>query len=185
MKYPVVRRLLLAAFLGMALPAAQALADTEIDMGDSGPAPTPKPAVQPTAVPEVKAKPTPTAEFSEAPSPTPETKAAEEEPTPTIAAVHGTVKMTVYYNAGIKNYQDKEYDSAIRALKVALEMKDPYSPNFYRAEAAAMLGVIYQFHIIHYDKALEYYKMALKFEKNNPTAKRHLKEVQRAIEKGE
>lgn len=187
MKYPVVRRLLLPTFLGIGFLSGGVWADTEIDLGDSAPAA--KPTVVSTAKLADAAKPTPTTEISEAPTATPTAQKVaafeEEEPTPTVAVIHGTVKMKDYYNAGIKNYQDQDYEAAIRYLKKALEMDDPYSQKFYYAEAAAMLGVIYQFRIIHNDKALHYYKLALKYEKGNRTAKKHLKEVQRLIARGE
>lgn len=187
MKYPVARRLLFSTFLGIGFLSAGVWADTEIDLGDSDSAA--KPTVVP-AKPAEAAKPTPTAEVSVAPTAIPATvKKAEvteeEEPTPTVAVIHGTVKMKDFYNAGIKNYQDQDYDAAIRYLKKALEMDDPYSQKFYYAEAAAMLGVIYQFRVIHNDKALHYYKLALHYEKNNRTAKKHIKEVQRLVGKGE
>ncbi len=93
--------------------------------------------------------------------------------------VHGVLKMKDIYAAGIKAYQEQDYDKAIRYLKKSLEMKDSYSAKFYYAEASAMLGVIYQFHIIHYNWAYYYYRQALRYEKRNPTARRHIKQVAR------
>jgi tetratricopeptide (TPR) repeat protein len=188
--YSLGRKVLIASLFVMGLSVTKVLADTEIDLGDNIPAPSTKPAAVPTPAPALKAQPTPTAVISAAPTPTPgEEKTAEvteeEEATPTDQIVHGTLKMKDIYSAGIKNYQDQDYDSAIRYLKKALEMDDPYSQKFYYAEAAAMLGVIYQFHIIHYDRALHYYQLALKYEKNNSTARKHLKEVKRMLKKGE
>ena len=191
MNYPLGRKLLIAACLVMGLAITKVFADTEIDLGDSNPVPAAKPTVARAAQPtvEVKTNPTSAPEISEAPTATPvseKKEAAEEEAaTPTTELIHGTLKMKDVYAAGIKNYQDQDYDAAIRYLKKSLEMKDDYSQKFYYAEAAAMLGVIYQFHVIHYDKALHYYKLALKYEKGNRTAKKHLKEVQRLIRKGE
>jgi tetratricopeptide (TPR) repeat protein len=89
------------------------------------------------------------------------------------------------YAAGIRAYQEQDYDTAIQYLQKALGMEDVYSQRFYYAEAAAMLGVIYQFHVIHNDKALHYYELALKYEKKNSTARRHIKEVQRLMKEGE
>ena len=203
MKYPLGQKILLVMFLGIGVIVSKAFSDTEIDLGDNTSAspskptvvPTPKPAtdpmVKPTAVPAMSSKglfkPTPTVEITQGPTATPmgEKKSEAEEPTPTIEVIHGTLKMKDVYAAGIKNYQDQDYDSAILELKRSLEMEDPYSEKFYYAEAAAMLGVIYQFHVIHYDKAYQYYQLALKYEKNNSTAKKHLKEVKRLMKKGE
>ncbi|HVZ81852.1 MAG TPA: hypothetical protein VHE12_13780 [bacterium] len=194
MKYPMVRQLFVILLLGAGLSAIHAWADTEIDLGDGGPTPASQPTAVPTAqpvletthpspVPEMKAEPTPTAEVTVEPE-AGQDKKSEEEPAETTQIVHGTLKMKDVYAAGIKNYQEQDYDSAIRELKRALEMNDPYTQKFYYAEAAAMLGVIYQFRVIHYDKALHYYKLALHYEKKNRTALRHLKEVQRLIKKG-
>lgn len=187
MNYPLGRRVLIAALFMMGLTVTRVLADTEIDLGDNNPASTEKPSTVPASA---KDQPTPTVEISAAPTATPaEDKRAEvteeEEPTPTVGLIHGSPHMTDYYKAGIKNYQDLDYDSAIRYLKKALETEDTVSPKFYYAEAAAMLGVIYQFHIIHYDKALHYYQLALKYERNNRTARKHLKEVKRMLKRGE
>ena len=159
-------------------------ADIEIDMDDvAQPTPTLVPSISispnPTATP--KAMPYPTA----APIPTAVIKVLDEAATPTEdlegdatpIEVHGVIKMKTIYAAGIKAYQEGDYDKAIRYLKKSVEMDDPYSAKFYYAEANAMLGVIYQFHIIHYNWAYNYYRAALKYEKNNPTARRHIREV--------
>lgn len=189
MKYPFGRKILIIMFLGIGLIVSKAFSDTEINLGDNDSVAAPKPTVSPTPNPvaDIAVKPTPTVEIAQEPTaiPTGEVKTVAEESTPTIEIIHGTLKMKDVYAAGIKNYQDQDYDSAILELKRSLEMNDPYSEKFYYAEAAAMLGVIYQFHIIHYDKAYQYYQLALKYEKNNTTAKRHLKEVLRLMKKGE
>jgi tetratricopeptide (TPR) repeat protein len=158
--------------------------DTEIDMDDVGPPPaTPvssgsgsaKVAATPTSVPVATAIPTMVIKsFEPAATPT-EVIDVEEDATP--IEVHGVIKMKDIYAAGIKAYQEEDYDKAIRYLKKSIETHDPYSAKFYYAEANAMLGVIYQFHIIHYGWAYQYYRAALKFEKKNPTALRHIKEV--------
>jgi len=165
--------------------------DTEIDLSDDlKPTPTlapSKPFPTATALPKLKMEPTPTLvpKINGGPSPIPTTSlivmnptATEEvEETPTPMEVHGVLKMKDIYGAGIKAYQELDYDQAIRYLKKAITTQDPYSEKFYYAEANAMLGVIYQFHIIHYGWAYQYYREALKYEKNNPTAKRHIKQV--------
>lgn len=86
------------------------------------------------------------------------------------------------YEAGMKAYGGKNYEKAIRYLKKSLTMHDRYTRRFYYAEANAMLGVIYQFYFPvegHYHIAYDYYNEALKYERRNPTALRHLKEVRR------
>ncbi len=156
--------------------------DTEINLDDAlQPTSTPvvsksssaKPAAMPTAIPTAAPVPTAVIQVMQA-APTP-TEAVEDDSTPVI--VHGVLKMKDVYEAGIKAYKEQDYDKAIRYLKKSLEMDDPYSAKFYFAEANAMLGVIYQFHIIHYSWAYRYYQAALKYEKKNRTARRHIKEV--------
>jgi tetratricopeptide (TPR) repeat protein len=172
--------------LGM---ASQSFGDTEIDLDDTAqPAPTPV-ASNPIPAPAPKANPVPTTTAysltTVSPIPTTVIKVLWPSPTPTEEAVddatpievHGVLKMKDIYAAGIKAYQEQDYDKAIRYLKKSLETEDPYSAKFYYAEANAMLGVIYQFHIIHYDWAYQYYQSALKYEKGNTTARRHIKEV--------
>ena len=162
------------------------LADVEIDLDDLS-KPTPVPTVKSVPTPKtILPQPTivtapvrqPTVFLQPAPSPVVGGKVeAPAEPAPTAVVVSGILKMKDIYNAGIKAYKDMDYDQAIRYLTEAVKKNDPYTPKFYYAEAYATLGVIYQFHIIHFDKAYEYYRLALKYEKNNRTAKKHIKEV--------
>lgn len=101
---------------------------------------------------------------------------------PLAVQAHGILKMRDVYEAGMKAYAGKDYEAAIRYLKESLTIHDPYTRKFYYAEANAMLGVIYQFYFPvqgHYHLAYGYYKSALKFERGNPTALRHLKEVRK------
>jgi tetratricopeptide (TPR) repeat protein len=171
---------------------SRSFADTEINLDDAL-QPTSTPAssktISPTPTPISKAKSTPTPKAVSFPTAVPiptttihvlgpaatPTEDAEADATP--IEVHGVIKMKDIYAAGIKAYQEQDYDKAIRYLKKSLEVHDPYSAKFYYAEANAMLGVIYQFHIIHYNWAYQYYRAALKCEKKNPTARRHIKEV--------
>jgi tetratricopeptide (TPR) repeat protein len=81
------------------------------------------------------------------------------------------------YALGMKYYADEDYVKAIQYLKQALTVHDPYTPSFYYAEANAMLGVIYQFHIIHPDLAYQYYHEALKIDPTTEAAKKHIGEV--------
>ncbi|HUO57576.1 MAG TPA: hypothetical protein VMV05_05310 [bacterium] len=97
--------------------------------------------------------------------------------------IHGQLKMKDIYEAGKRAYQEKEYDQALKYWKKAVAKKDRYTPSFYYAEAYAMMGVIYQFHIIHYRDAYNCYKNALKYERKNETARKHIKEVKRKLNK--
>lgn len=164
----------------------KALADVEFDMNDlsAQPSPTPtqpaaQPTVQPTAVPSI-----PAATATPVPTTAPLSGDSQEETTieagdaaPTPLVGQGVVKARDYYDAGIKYYKEKDYDRAIVFLKKAAAKQDPYTPKYIYAETNAMLGVIYQFHIIHYGRAYRYYRAALKYEADNPTARRHLREV--------
>ncbi len=168
--------------LGLALfgTGMKAFGDTEIDLGDTGkPTPVPVPVQKaPVAAPTPVATPTPASEDIEVEDNSQPTNQTAETPTPAVFEVQGTVKMKDKYEAGIKYYDDKDYDTAVRYLKNALEVKDdPYTPKFYYAEANAMLGIIYQYHIIHLGRAYRYYKAALKYEPHNQTARRHIKQV--------
>ena len=163
---------------------SQVFGDTEIDLDDTNPAvttPTPsgpgstKVVATPTAIPMATPIPTMVIKTLGLEATPTETVEVEEDATP--IEVHGVIKMKDIYSAGIKAYQEEDYDKAIRYLKKSLDIQDPYSAKFYYAEANAMLGVIYQFHIIHYNWAYQYYRAALKCEKKNPTALRHIKEV--------
>jgi hypothetical protein len=103
-------------------------------------------------------------------------------PTPTAAAatteINGQFQMKYMYEAGIKYYNEKDYGTAIRYLTNALKITDdPYTPKYIYAEANAMLGIIYQYHIIHRSLAYWHYKAALKYEPGNKTARRHIKQV--------
>ena len=168
------------------LGPTRAFADVEIDLDDLS-KPTPTPAAKSAPTPKTiilppTATPLPMKQSAvivqSTPTPIIVTKQdAEAEPEPTAIVVSGTFKMKDIYNAGIKSYKEMDYDQAIRYLTEAVKKNDPTTPKFYYAEAYATLGIIYEFHIIHFDRAYEYYRLALKYEKNNRTAKKHIKEV--------
>ena len=96
---------------------------------------------------------------------------------PTPPVVQGVLKMKDVYALGMKYYTSEDYVKAIQYLKQALTVHDPYTPSFYYAEANAMLGVIYQFHIIHPELAYQYYHEALKIDPTTEAAKKHIGEV--------
>jgi tetratricopeptide (TPR) repeat protein len=91
--------------------------------------------------------------------------------------VHGLFKAKEAYEAGMKAYGEMDYDRAIKYLKLALDRHDGYTKSYILAEANAMLGVIYQFHIIHLGTAYAYYKDALAVDPDTKTAKKHIREV--------
>lgn len=164
--------------------AAQSFAETEIDLsGDVQAAPTPMPSQKPSTNAPSQQSAAITASGSqeielEGGNETTTQAAAEPTPTSAIPETHGVLKVKDVYEAGIKAYKEEDYDRAIRFLTQALKMeRDPYTPKFIYAEANAMLGVIYQYHIIHYGRAYRYYKTALKYEPHNETARKHLKQV--------
>lgn len=173
-------------------PALKVHAEIEIDLDEaSKPAPakmTPTPAnaahkmptQAPAATPTAASIPIKVEEAQLTPTPQEET-VIEEEPTPAPQAVHGKFKMKNYYDAGIKAYKAKEYDRAVRILTQAVKTKDKRTPKYYYAEAYATLGMIYQFHIINYSKAYNYYRMALKYEKRNRTARKYIGVVKRHL----
>lgn len=154
--------------------------DTEIDLGDttaSAPATTSAPKPDPTVSSAPAATPTPATQDIEMEDNTQPATQAAPTPVPTVFEVHGVVKMKNLYDAGKSAYQEKDYVRAIRYWTKAVRMKDPYTPKLYYAEAYAMLGIIYQYHIIHYGRAYRCYVEALKYERGNQTARRHIKQV--------
>lgn len=105
-----------------------------------------------------------------------------ETPTPIMKIIQGSENAKIIYEAGIKYYKQKDYESAMRYLKEAVHFKDATTPKYIYAEAYATLGVIYQFYYPikgHIKKAITCYKAALGFEKNNRTAKKYLRKLRR------
>jgi hypothetical protein len=175
---PTNSRLTLILTLGFILSGIQALKAMEIDLSDQGTtASTPTSSQNTTTQPAPTATPASKTIQIEDNTDQPATQAA---PTPTaeVTEVHGVVKMKDKYEAGIKYYQAKDYGMARQYLLEAVKQtNDPYTPKYIYAEANAMLGVIYQYHIIHKGFAYYYYKQALKYEPGNKTARRHIKQV--------
>jgi hypothetical protein len=159
---------------GMAAPTTSEGSDSDLDESDDSTATPTDSSSEPTAL---ATTPTPVA-ASAKPSPvlaivtSPVATAA-----PTPISVQGVLKMKDVYALGMKYYAKDDYVEAIKYLKQALTVHDPYTPKFYYAEDNAMLGVIYQFHIIHTDLAYQYYDEALKIDPTTDTAKKHISEV--------
>jgi len=165
---------------------SKAFGEEEIDLNEAlAPTPTPVPqkavpAAVPTAVVEKGAVSTSTDKVDESNEITMEGDTGEEieaKPTPIVA--HGVLRAKHVYEAGIQAYKEKDYDLAIKYLKKAVSMDDELTPKYIYAEANAMLGVIYQFRIIHKGRAYRYYKEALRIDRTTRTAKRHIREVYR------
>jgi hypothetical protein len=153
---------------GMAAPTATPTGETDSDLQESEVS-TPIPAaVAPTATMAIA---------SAKASPVATVLAATPQPTSSIITVQGVLKMKDVYALGMKCYNQNNFVDAIKYLKQALTVHDPYTPSFYYAEANAMLGVIYQFHIIHPDLAYQYYHEALKIDPTTETAKNHIDQV--------
>jgi tetratricopeptide (TPR) repeat protein len=170
---------LFALLLTMAPPVA--MAEVEIDLGDTeeaSPTPTAAPAREvPTATPvpsrseEVEVLDAGGDETADKPEPT---------PVPAAPEVRGVMKMRDYYDAGIRSYKAGEYQQAIRYLEQALKTKDPYTKDYYYAEANAMLGVIYQFYFTvpgNRAKAYRYYQEALRIDPETETARKYIRQV--------
>jgi tetratricopeptide (TPR) repeat protein len=127
---------------------------------------TPQETPKPTALPTQPVKSEPAQAATEAPA---------QSPTPLMT--QGILKMRDIYEAGIQNYKEGDYATAITYLKRALDKQDAYTPKYYYAEANAMLGVIYQFRLIDKKLALQYYKAALAIDPSTATARKHIGEV--------
>jgi tetratricopeptide (TPR) repeat protein len=165
-------------------PSGQALVPMNTPLPDASPEPSKPMTSKDSGDDLVEAEstgPTPTATIS-ADKPAPATPVpTEAAPAPTVVptppSVQGILKMKDVYALGMKYYKGEDYVKAIQYLKQALTFHDPYTPSFYYAEADAMLGVIYQFHIIHPDLAYQYYHEALKIDPTTEAAKKHIGEV--------
>lgn len=161
----------------------KASAEMEIDMGDQNTAAAPAPTATPIpAQPTNTPVPKPTAQPTAAPAAQTAMTEPTDTPTPAPLIIHGQLKAKDIYDAGIKHYKEKDYEGAISYLKQAIKHKDPYTPKYIYAEAYATLGVIYQFYFPvhnHLTFAAIYYKDALKYEPNNPTARKYLKKLRK------
>jgi tetratricopeptide (TPR) repeat protein len=134
----------------------------------------------PTGVSTASVSLTPSA-ATQAVSSTPSENSAEEPvqiSSPTPVSGQGILKMKDVYKAGLVYYKQQDFANAIRYLKESLQIQDPYTPQYYYAEANAILGMIYQFHMIDKSVAYHYYKEALSIDPTTATAKKHIKEVQ-------
>lgn len=99
---------------------------------------------------------------------------------PTPLVVQGVFKMKDLYQSGVRAYRGQDYEKAIRYLKAALDIHDPYTSKYYYAETHAMLGVIYQFFYPvpdHLEMAKTEYEAALQIDPKTKSASKHLAEL--------
>src|ERR1019366_100078 len=86
-----------------------------------------------------------------------------------------------YYRAGMKAFGKQNYKLAFKLLKKSLELKEVHKAAYYYAETYATIGVIYQFYAHkvknHDQRALEYYRKALKIDPQTKAAKSHYKKL--------
>jgi hypothetical protein len=83
----------------------------------------------------------------------------------------GTMKD--HFRVGMKFFMKDQYDAAIPDLIAATMIVDPYTWNYWYAEAYATLGVIYEFHSKdpNFKKmAYQYYSLALKRDPKTKSA---------------
>lgn len=87
-------------------------------------------------------------------------------------------RMLDLYERGIEDYKARRFPEAVAHLKAALTLRDAKVEYWYYAEANAMLGAIYHYHIRtpdHLTLARKYYRAALAIDKDTATAKKGLK----------
>ncbi len=190
--------LLIVLLAGLGLQ--KAFAEVEIDMSDlNNPAPTatsiPMPVATPTPMPAAAPLPTatmimsgglapkPTATVQTQSAPASETAMEAEPtdtPTPAVKYFHGSVHAREFYDAGIKRYKQKDYETAITYLKKTINFSDPTMPKYKYSEAYSTLGLIYEFYYPekgHNKKAVIYYRAALRCDPANRTARKYLKKL--------
>jgi hypothetical protein len=82
-------------------------------------------------------------------------------------------KMKDHFRVGMKFFMKDQYDAAIPDLIAATMIVDPYTWNYWYAEAYATLGVIYEFHSKDPNckkMAYQYYSLALKRDPKTKSA---------------
>ncbi len=81
------------------------------------------------------------------------------------------------YKRGIQAYHEKSYSKSIECLLKSTRMKDSSVPSYYRAEAYAMVGLMYEFNLLQAAKAAKYYRLALKIDPLTGTARKYIGSV--------
>jgi hypothetical protein len=90
----------------------------------------------------------------------------------------GTMKD--HFRKGMKFFMKDQYDAAIPDLIASTMIVDPYTWNYWYAEAYATLGVIYEFHSKEkncQEMAYQYYLLALKRDPKTKSANYYIDRV--------
>jgi hypothetical protein len=89
-------------------------------------------------------------------------------------------KMKDHFRKGMKFFMKDQYDAAIPDLIASTMIVDPYTWNYWYAEAYATLGVIYEFHSKEQNcqtMAYQYYLLALKRDPKTKSANYYIDRV--------
>lgn len=89
-------------------------------------------------------------------------------------------KMKDHFRKGMKFFMKDQYDAAIPDLLASTMIVDPYTWNYWYAEAYATLGVIYEFHSKEQNcqkTAYQYYLLALKRDPKTKSANYYIDRV--------
>jgi len=89
-------------------------------------------------------------------------------------------KMKDHFRKGMKFFMKDQYDAAIPDLIASTMIVDPYTWNYWYAEAYATLGVIYEFHSKERNcekMAYQYYLLALKRDPKTKSANYYIDRV--------
>lgn len=149
------------------------------------PVPTPTALSTPMATPAASLTP----QAMGTPLPTPAEMALEVgTPTPVIsqAPVTTVAQSKQYYKIGMDAFLAGNYPLSLKALKKSVTLKEKHKHPYKYAETYATIGVIYQFHSTfpnHEQKALIYYKKALKIDPTTKSAKRYYKKLKAKLAK--
>ncbi len=105
-------------------------------------------------------------------------------PTPNFSEIAANLStkgtMKGHFHKGMRFYTEHHYNKAIPELIAATMIVDPFTWNYWYAEAYATLGIIYEFHITepgHSDIARQYYSLALKRDPQTKSAKYFLGKI--------
>jgi hypothetical protein len=93
-------------------------------------------------------------------------------------------KMKDHFRAGMKLFMKDKWDAAIPELIASTMIVDPFTWNYWYAEAYATLGVIYEFHSKDPQRnalAYKYYKLALKHDPLTKSARYYIDSVKPAF----
>jgi tetratricopeptide (TPR) repeat protein len=103
-------------------------------------------------------------------------------PSSTVRTIRTTtLDMRSVYHLGINAYKERNFEKAAEYLKKSLTLPSSSADSVYWAEANAILGVIYQYHLKgpgSVDLARKYYEATLEIDPSNSTARNHLPQVE-------